>query len=276
MIAFRSSVQRGIKRPASLTSRRWMFLAGMCLLVVAGCGGDGQPESRAGEAIAASTIVVPPATATFENRIDVQPVAEPTPTLALPSDALRGRLIALDAGHNPLTDEGAVGLCRDTEVTEAEMNLAVRDLAREHLESAGATIFYVPQIADRASRVAAAESAGADILISIHHNSFDDPSLNHTVTFVSDSDDIALASHIHPAIVAALATDDSGIQIEEFGMTVHGTIPAVLTEATFVTNPIEACNFLGNRSRIAAEAWAIALGVVGYFAEIDESVESQG
>ncbi len=139
-----------------------------------------------------------------------------------------------------------------------------RDLAGI-LESIGATVFLVPQPAEREARVLAAESAGADILLSIHHNGFEDASLNYTTTFVSDESDLLLASFVHPQLAAALALEDSGIQFEEFGVTHYANIPAILTEASFISNSIEACNFLGNQSRVRAEALALFHGVVAYF-----------
>jgi len=227
-------------------------------LVLGACGGAAQeaPEQIGDSPASSSAAPVASAGPTA--------TAVPTPTATYRPDTLDGITIALDAGHGP-GDKGASGYCVDEEVTEADVNLRTREILQRLLESVGATIYLVPQAPSREARVEAAEDAGADVLLSIHHNGYEDSDLNYTMTFVSDEADMLLASYVHPMLVEALALDNSEIQFEEFGMTSNGDIPAILTEATFITNDIEACNFLGNQSRIEAEALALFHGLVAYF-----------
>ncbi len=190
--------------------------------------------------------------------------ATPAPTATYPPDLLQGVTVALDAGHGG-ADEGARGFCVDTEVLEVDVNLRTRELLSELLVAVGAEVYFVPQPPDREERVRAAEAAGADILLSIHHNGYFDTDLNYTATFVSDDADMLLASYVHSQLVDALALPNSEIQYEEFGMTSIGSVPAILTEATFITNDVEACNFLRSQSRITAEARALFEGIIAYF-----------
>jgi hypothetical protein len=96
-------------------------------------------------------------------------------------------------------------------------------------------------------------------------NGYTDDAENYATTFVTDDLDWSLALEVHPRLIAALTQSDSGIQYEDFGITHHGDLPAILTEATFITSSDEACNFLGNQSRIRAEALALFHGIVAYF-----------
>ena len=233
---------------------------GLCwLIAIAACG---QNSDLAADDVAQRAAV---ASTPGETDASASRGPNPEPTATYPADMLAGITIALDAGHGD-GDEGAMGYCLDIEVLEVDVNLRTRELLQAHLESVGATVYLVPQQPEREGRVLAAESAGADILLSIHHNGFEDADENYTMTFVSDETDLPLAFALHPRLVEALALPDSGIQFEEFGITHFGTIPAVLTEAAFITNSVEACNFLGNQSRVRAEALALFHGLAAYFA----------
>lgn len=229
----------------------------MC--VVAACGGAAQEAPDQG---ASAPVQATPA----PGEITATPteIALPTPTATYPPDTLQGITVALDAGHGG-SDDGASGYCVDVQVLEADVNVRTREILQELLESVGASVYLVPQPPSREERVEAAEEADADILLSIHHNGYEDPSLNYTMTFVSDDEDMQLASYVHPQLVEALALPNSQIQFEEFGMTSNGSIPAILTEATFITNDVEACNFVNSQSRIQAEARALFHGIVAYF-----------
>lgn len=227
----------------------------LAMLVLVSCGGSvGESSDRA-----PAFPTTPDATAT-----PTLHELQPTPRPAYPANALEGIVIALDAGHGG-GDKGASGYCTGTEVTEADVNLRTREMLVEHLKSVGATVFLVPRLADQEARVRAAEHAGAEILISIHHNGYRDAGENYTMTYISDDTDLALALFVHPQLVEALALPDSEIQYDEFGVTSNGDIPAILTEASFITNSVEACNFLSNQSRIRAEARALFYGIMDYF-----------
>ncbi len=186
----------------------------------------------------------------------------PTARAIAPFD---GKIVALDAGHGG-GETGAVGYCLGTPIAEADVNLAVRAELKTLLEGAGASVFEVPQIASRKGRVAAAEDANADVLISIHHNGSTNTSTDYTQSFVTQKNDKELARPIHSALVAALGLPDRGIKNDGYGMTVYGSLPGVLTEAYFITDTDEACDFLGSRTRVSTEAQAMYTGLTKYFA----------
>ena len=178
---------------------------------------------------------------------------------------LSGRIIALDAGHgNGAT--GAIGSCDGVPVVEADVNLKVRAELKAQLEANGAIVFEVPQLSSRRGRVAAAEAAGAEVLISIHHNGSTDTMLDYTKSFITQNSDKVLAKPIHEALVAAFGPD-KGIKHDGFGITVYGDIPGVLTESYFITNTEAACDYFGAQARIAAEVNAMHDGLVTYFSQ---------
>ena len=93
-------------------------------------------------------------------------------TMALPASAATpfdGKIVALDAGHGG-GETGAVGYCNGAPVVEADLNLAVRAELEKILDANGVAYHDVAQLASRQDRVADAEAAGSNVLISIHHN----------------------------------------------------------------------------------------------------------
>ena len=190
--------------------------------------------------------------------------------MALPVSAATpfdGKIIALDAGHGN-GETGAVGYCNGVEVIEADVNWAVR-FELEKLLPVG-TYHEVEQLSSRQDRVADAENAGSDVLISIHHNGSSNTGADYTQSFVTQKNDKIFASYIHPEIVSALVLRDAGIKNDGYGMTVYGSLPGVLTESYFVTNTDGACDFVDyqngvTNTRVQKEAQAMYDGLLAYF-----------
>lgn len=180
-----------------------------------------------------------------------------------------GKLIALDAGHGN-GETGAVGNCNGAQVIEADLNLAVRAELEKIMDANGVTYHNVLQLSSRQDRVADAEAAGSDVLISIHHNGSSNTSADYTQSFVTQKNDKIFASYIHPAIVAAIGITNKGIKNDGYGMTVYGSLPGVLTESYFITNTSEACDFLNYQNgalntHVQKEAQAMYDGLYAYF-----------
>lgn len=151
---------------------------------------------------------------------------------------LSGRLIAVDPGHPP---GGAIG---PTGLREAEANLAVALELQRLLKAAGARVLMTrtEDIAvDLAPRVALAEQADADVLVSIHNNALPDginPFTNHgTSVYYDHPRSIPLARDIQAELVRALRLPDLGIGRGDLAI-VRGTwMPSVLMEGFFMTLP---------------------------------------
>ena len=190
--------------------------------------------------------------------------------VAQTTNPLAGKIIALDAGHGG-GETGAVGYCDGVAVLESDVNLAVRAELTTLLTNAGATGYPVAQLSTRKARVADAESAGSNVLISIHHNGSSNTSADYTQSFVTQKNDKDFAKYIHPRLVLAFGPD-KGIKNDGYGMTVYGSLPGILTESYFITNTNAACDFLNykanvpdTRNRVQEEAQALYNGLLAYF-----------
>jgi N-acetylmuramoyl-L-alanine amidase len=151
---------------------------------------------------------------------------------------LRGRVIALDAGHPPLGATGPTG------AYEADVVLAVARRAQAMLERAGARVVQIrPSGAPLGliERTAAAEAADADVLISIHANALPDgvnPFVNNgTSTYYFHPRSAPLARAVQRALVRALGVRDLGMGRGDLALVRPTWMPAVLTEGLFMMIP---------------------------------------
>jgi N-acetylmuramoyl-L-alanine amidase len=151
---------------------------------------------------------------------------------------LRGRLIALDPGHPPLGATGPTGL------REAEANLAVAFQLRAMLEKSGARVLMtrtVDSAIDLWPRVALADTAGADVLVSIHNNALPDgvnPFTNNgTSVFYNQPRSIPLALEVQRALVRRLKLPDLGISRADLALVRSTWMPSILCEGMFMLIP---------------------------------------
>jgi N-acetylmuramoyl-L-alanine amidase len=151
---------------------------------------------------------------------------------------LRGRLIAVDAGHPPAGASGPTGL------REAEANLAIALALKPMLEGEGARV-VLTRTADAPldlwPRVAMAEAAGAELLISIHNNALPDglnPFINSGASvYYNQPRSIPLARAVQAALVRRLGVRDLGIGWGDLALVRPTWMPSVLTEGLFMILP---------------------------------------
>jgi N-acetylmuramoyl-L-alanine amidase len=154
------------------------------------------------------------------------------------ANPLRGRLIAVDPGHPPAGATGPTGL------REAEANLAVALELRRLLEQAGARVLMTrttDTAVDLWPRVKLAESANADLLVSIHNNALPDGlnpfTSNGTSVFYNQPRSVLLARDVQAALLLRLGLRDLGFGRGDLAL-VRGTwMPSVLTEGLFMILP---------------------------------------
>jgi N-acetylmuramoyl-L-alanine amidase len=154
------------------------------------------------------------------------------------NNPLSGQLIAVDPGHPPLGATGPTGL------REAEANLAVALQLRALLEAAGARVLLTrttDTAVDLWPRIAMADTAEADLLVSIHNNALPDgvnPFTNNgTSVFYNQPRSAPLASEIQRALVNRLKLPDLGISRADLAIVRPTWMPSVLVEGMFMILP---------------------------------------
>lgn len=187
--------------------------------------------------------------------------------------------IVLDPGHGGAVETGAVG---PNGLTEKELNLEVAKRTARILESRGISVVLTRTADYRiplSTRAAIAEFLDAEAIISIHHNA---PNANPSLTpgtevFIQDGvpESARLGGLLQEEIVAALdqfdinwtVASDAGaiVVLNDSGLNAYGMIrrpsmPAVLAELGYISNPEEAELFATVEYQDAA-AEALADGI---------------
>ena len=194
---------------------------------------------------------------------------------------LKGFKICLDPGH------GGQGHIADykrgpTGVREADVNLQVALHLRNMLQEVEA-IVVMTRVDDSyvslATRSQIANESGAHFFISLHHNGIDNPETNYTSTWYhGDADDsrqsLDLARYVQHGVSDALrlpsspATglfSDKLVTASGFGVLRLTKCPAVLCEASFLSNPEEEAR-LKKDDYLRNEAYGYFLGIARYVA----------
>ncbi len=175
---------------------------------------------------------------------------------------LTGRKIFVDAGHGG-SDPGAIG---PTGLQEKDVNLDVALRLRDWLQGLGATVemsrttdIFIPL----GTRADLANSFGADRFISIHNNAFSNPSANGTETFTAPNPLVTTRDFGQQTLnylLWYLGLRNRGLKTANFTVLIRTTMPAVLSESAFVTNPAEEALLADPAARAwIAEAHAYAI-----------------
>jgi len=193
--------------------------------------------------------------------------------LALPMSAraggkLEGKVIGLDAGHGG-HDVGAVNASPANTLNESDMDISVVNLLQQKLEADGARVALTRtgnNFVGLHERVAAANAAGAHILLSVHHNSAG-PDVNGTESYYTQADDHPLANAMQARLTRTFGLRDRGVKyVPDFVLTNRPNMPSIITEGSFVTNDSEAGSWLRS-NRAEQEATALHDGIIDYFAQ---------
>ncbi len=179
--------------------------------------------------------------------------------------SVAGKVIMLDAGHGGF-DPGAVN--PHNSVAEKWINLAIVHRLKDKLEEDGA-IVQVTRIGDLfvglAQRAAIANSRRPDVFVSIHHNSTGNPVTNGTETYYTHANSRGLAESLNFFMVKNMDTANRGVKSGRLAVTRLTRVPAVLTEASFITSNAESSAFI-NLDRVEQETMGLQQGLLNYFA----------
>src|SRR5204862_5825023 len=147
---------------------------------------------------------------------------------------------------------------------EKVMTLDVSQRLKPLLEKAGYRVImtrdsdvFVPL----PTRVAIANSYPNAVFICVHFNSATRSGANGIETYFYSTESAPLAASIHSALVGAAPSENRGVRRRGYFVLRRTTIPAVLVECGFLTNPTEAQYAQSNayRQQLAQE---IARGVL--------------
>ncbi|MBO8126606.1 MAG: N-acetylmuramoyl-L-alanine amidase [Firmicutes bacterium] len=159
------------------------------------------------------------------------------------SNSLEGKVIVIDPGHGGY-NTGAVGASGRT-FEKTNVLFIAKDL-KNMLEKAGAKVIMTrdsdisPEFGGMdqlESRVAIANSADADIFVSIHNDSNQDRTIVGTTTYYYGSGESRrLAESIQYHLVKQLGSRNHGTKIAPFHVLKSTRMPAILVEVGFISN----------------------------------------
>lgn len=185
------------------------------------------------------------------------------PTYAAP---LAGRRFVVDPGHGGW-DSGAVG---PTGLREKDANLRVATSLRNCLVEYGGAQVRMTRTDDRyltlAERSQIANNWGAERFISVHHNGSENRAINGTEVYSHTNGSWASAdmrNKVHARLVKMTGLRNLGAKTANFAVLRRTNMPAILTEASFITNPYEEAR-LKNPNYVWRQAFAIYQGVVDH------------
>lgn len=190
-----------------------------------------------------------------------------SPVDAAGARAMTGIRIAIDPGHGGW-DPGAVG---PTGLKEKDVNQQVawhlqnclREYGNATTMSTRSSDQYVP-LKDRANK---ANSWGAHRFVSIHHNGSTNRSVNGTEVYSytgAGHQSADLRDKIQNRLLQVYGLNDLGAKTASFSVLRNTSMPAVLTEASFITNPYEEAR-LKRPEYLWKQAFYIYLGISDHF-----------
>lgn len=200
-----------------------------------------------------------------------------TATLSLP---IRGAVVVIDAGHGG-RDPGASGA---SGLAEDEINLKIALKLRRLIEQGGGTAIMIREDdsglyteggngketrkrEDLRNRHTLINSCGADILISVHLNSFPQSQYYGAQTFYQEKDDKSkkLAEIIQDELIKVLnrGNDRKAKPIDSVYILKNNNMPGALIECGFLSNPEEE-RLLDDDHYQEKVAWSIFVGIVKY------------
>ena len=157
------------------------------------------------------------------------------------------KIIVLDAGHGGV-DPGAV----KSGVQEKDINFKmVNTYLKSAFHNSDIKVYFTRDsdvLIDLYARAAFSEEVGADLFISFHCNANNSSSVTGTEVFYSDVNNSTtksglssskLAKKLVDNISSAINTKNRGISSAGFVVVKYNTVPAVLIEFGFMTNPSE-------------------------------------
>ena len=178
----------------------------------------------------------------------------PTTRAVAPQGPRPSTTVVIDAGHGGHDRGGIAG----QRVDEKTMNLDVAQRLKAVLQSYGYRVVmtrdsdvFIPL----GTRVAIANSYRDAIFVCVHFNATPRRSASGVETYFYSSQSLPLASAIHYYVAGGAPSANRGVRRRGFFVLRRTTIPSVLVECGFLTNPTEAQHALSPayRQKLAVE-----------------------
>ncbi len=238
----RSSTQPPTRQPKKLTRRR--FVRGVITITL----------------LVGGFLLVTP---------DITTRAHGTVAMTVPKLFSKSQTVCLDPGHGG-DDPGAPS--NDGSISERDINLTVAQRVQKTLEAEGYQVFMTRTTNDvtlsNHDRYTYCNTQHATIMVSIHHNDFQDSTVDYSTALFYKDKDQALATSILNSVAGKLNLQNDGIAQFDDGVLSESTMPAALSEGFFITSDSEYDLLTASgSSRLNDEADAIASGIVTYFTE---------
>lgn len=209
---------------------------------------------------------------TFRIRV-TKPSLTPTPApIGSGTEAKYKKLIVLDPGHGG-TEPGTLGqIDGEVVIQEKELNLKISNKVLKILKEKGYNVIATrttDKYVGLTTRADIANSANADLFVSIHNNSFENPSAKGTLTMYAYDDPKTdqnisgktIASIMQKELVKGTEGYDRGLLKNPQIVVIRKTeMPAILVECLFMSNPEDMAELL-KESRLDQIAEHIAKGI---------------
>lgn len=150
----------------------------------------------------------------------------------------QARTVVIDAGHGGFDRGGVPG----QRISEKDKCLDVAQRLKRILQADGYRVImtrdsdvFIPL----GTRVAIANQYRGAVFVSIHFNCASRVGANGIETYYYRSDSASLAASIHRNVVSGAPSENRGIRQRGFYVLRRTTIPSVLVECGFLTNPTE-------------------------------------
>ncbi|HEY2139693.1 MAG TPA: N-acetylmuramoyl-L-alanine amidase [Chthoniobacterales bacterium] len=150
----------------------------------------------------------------------------------------QSRTIVIDAGHGGFDRGGVPG----QRISEKDKTLDVAQRLKRILQADGYRVIMTRDsdvFVTLGTRVAIANAYRDAVFVSIHFNCASRVAANGIETYYYRSDSASLAASIHRNVLSSAPSENRGIRRRGFFVLRRTTIPSVLVECGFLTNPTE-------------------------------------
>ncbi len=187
---------------------------------------------------------------------------------------LSGITIMVDAGHGG-KDPGALGSYNGTSIYEKTANLTLANKIKTELESMGAKVIMLRtddgETLTSDDRILRYRNAKPDFLVSVHHNSFTNKTVNGFGSYYTTPFSMTAAKAVFDRTMATnlySKTSRTELDWHYFYMSRMTYCPSVLTENGYISSTADIIN-IASDDKNTQKAQAIAQGIADYFLSIN-------